>query len=661
MWEFPTPSSSNLSATKPNFVAMLIVFFALVSAEVTHASDTSDIRILSPCTESEVWKISAKAAKEVPLSMRQFPKLLTVAADAPLRAFAESITWRQQPKISDTSKALADYALARSLHHAAIFGLAAEGFDKLIAQPTNATKAPIQIAAISCLGQIHRRYPAFVFSAAALNRIPELVKKGNPSKRELNILWYGVTQRFLSSLDQFQKTGNDKKEAAKKVKEVEKSLQALKGSGPYEALASGMWEIQKGHNREAIPHLTKFVKSTDLTESLNAKRDAARLMLARAHYELDQFRPAIKVLEAIDKRSNELVHSLIYLSTAQLMANDYPKAVGAAMGLQAGGLRDTFAPESMMVAAISFNELCLFPESLAMVNRFRTGYQKTFFWLRDRQPKNVKDKEPLYPIALAFLKGAGSSDEDDITSEAGAVPLPPYRIGSEWIRSPIFISKQESINHLFRTLRKIPKLVVYSKSLHKNAGYELKKRRADVTERYQAATKALKKGETLSKGIKEEWLELKDLEFQQAKLGYSLPFWAKTLTNYRDRAKQWQAYLIGRIEREIAAINQRMYADIVNVMENNELIEAEIWNGASQDLVWQNAHPEFQNMVKTGKISSNRGIAGGAGDVYNWGKSGTGFDGKEEVWEDEVGSIRATLQNNCANKEKYMKIQKDSE
>lgn len=655
MWVFPTPSSSSLSAIRVWLVGLLCL------AASAPAADNSDVRILSPCSDSETWRLTPKGAKELPPSFRQFTTLLNTAPDAPLRAFAESIALRQK-KTSPATRALADYALARSLHHGAIFGLAAEGFDRLIAEPTSESKAPIQIAAISCLGQIHRRYPAFTFSKAALDRIPDLIKKGNPSKREYNIIWYGVTQRFLSSLDQVLKGKSlPPKEQQKWEKEVEKNLALLKGSGAYESLATGMWEIQRGRSREAIPHLTKFVTTPDLLESLEAKRDTARLLLAKAHYEIDEYPQAIKQLELIDKRSNELVHSLIYLASAQLMNNDYAKAVGAAMGLQSGGLRETFAPETLMVGAISFNELCQFPESLAMVNRFRKGYSKTFFWLKDHLPSGPKGKMPLYPIALAFLKGAGGTKDDDMTSDVNAKELPPNRVGSEWIRSPIFISKQESINHLFRTLRKIPKLIVYAKTLHKNDGIALKKLRADVTERYQKASKALKKGETLPKEIVAEWNALKEKEFQHAKLGYSLPFLASSLKNYSTRAKQWQTYLISRIERELASINQRMYGELINVMENNELIEAEIWNGASQDIVWQNAHPEFQKMVKAGKITSStsRSVSSSAGDVYDWGKSGTGFDGQDEVWEDEVGSIRANLQNVCASKEKYMKLQRD--
>ncbi len=657
MSEYPIRSSSNLLVAKGWLVlwGLTVATIALAAPKPTPA----ELRISSPCSESETWTVAPRLARTLPPEIRGFIKGLTAEPEAAIRAFADAFTFRQKAK-SPADQLLGDYAIARSLNHAQVFGLAAELFDNIIQQPTSAAKAPIQIAAISCLGQIRRRYSAFAFSNAAMKRLPDFFKKGQPNKRELNILWYAVTEKFLMQIREYDKA--PAKQRTKLAKGIEETLDRLKASPAHSALALGMWAAYRHKTRDAAAHLTKFVQAEGLTEALDAKRDSARLLLARSLYELGDFKGAVKHLELVDKRANELVQSLVYLASSQLMAADYPKAIGASLGLQSGSLKETFAPESLMVASMALNELCHFPESLAMVNKFKRQYQGTFFWLHERKKGGAKEKEPLYPMALAFLKGEKPKDlpKDELEDEAAEPPTPagtvPVRVGSEWIRSPIFISKQESINHLFRTMRKLPKLMGLGRTVAKTEVRAIGQAKTELREKVQKARAALKPGEKLAATILEEANALRLREARQARLVYALPHFDRALTGYRSRASQWQGYLTNEIEKELRTLNTRMYSELTSVMENNELIEAEIWNGASQDIVWQNAHPEFKEMVKSGALRNDRSPTSAA-DVYDWGSAGQGLDGSEEVWEDEIGAIQANLQNDCANKEKYMKIQ----
>src|SRR5262249_10091304 len=117
------------------------------------------------------------------------------------------------------------------------------------------------------------------------------------------------------------------------------------------------------------------------------------------------------------------------------------------IALQSGGLRTTFAPEALMDAAMALNELCLFPESLQMIQTFRKSYERSYHWLKDHVGKNApKRSEHLYPLALGYLKGDNKKEV-------------PERVASEWIRSPIFQARQQSINVSFSQAKAVPGLI----------------------------------------------------------------------------------------------------------------------------------------------------------------------------------------------------------
>ena len=74
-------------------------------------------------------------------------------------------------------------------------------------------------------------------------------------------------------------------------------------------------------------------------------------------------------------------------------------------------------------------------------------------------------------------------------------------------------------------------------------------------------------------------------------------------------------------------------------------------NGASEDMIWQNAHPDH-NALKGNKESKTTV----QDKVWDWGITAATLEANGEVWEDEIGSLSANLGNNCENKERYLSI-----
>jgi hypothetical protein len=117
--------------------------------------------------------------------------------------------------------------------------------------------------------------------------------------------------------------------------------------------------------------------------------------------------------------------------------------------------------------------------------------------------------------------------------------------------------------------------------------------------------------------------------------------------------------LVTRINLDLFERNQRMIRSIVKATENTELIEVEIYEGASEDLVWRNSHPDYQKVTsdfrKADEKKETRKVP-----VWRWG--GVSIDDEEgEVWEDELGWYSGELDDECSNKNRYIKLKGKTE
>jgi hypothetical protein len=98
-----------------------------------------------------------------------------------------------------------------------------------------------------------------------------------------------------------------------------------------------------------------------------------------------------------------------------------------------------------------------------------------------------------------------------------------------------------------------------------------------------------------------------------------------------------RARLVKEIETELAALNLRMSLQLDEVAENLHFVEVEIYQGATQDIIWQNAHPDYKELVLTFEKRSGPDRARN----WSWGSVTGGLAGTYEIWEDELGAFRA--------------------
>ncbi len=555
-----------------------------------------------------------------------------------VQGFSEGLATRRFAKSAEL-RTLGEYWISRSLYDVKLLHIAMNGFNAIVARAPTRETAGIQTSALNCMLQIHSRYPAIAFPDAVAPHFKSYLElTQNPLRKGVVLEAISAHLRGLVSRDSIP------------WNEVERTADLLQGSGAHEAFARGIIAARKKDHSTAIHQFTKFFNATNLPDGLKRFVDSAHILMARSSFAKKQYDKASNHLKLVKKSSNDLGESLSELAWAFLMDERYPEAIGTAVNLQGGGMSRTFTPEAPMVMAMALNELCQYPESVRTVNLFRKQYETSWRWLNHwKQGKNQEsspaadnaaESMSLYQLAVAHVKKQKKV---------------PERIGGEWVRSPLFISSQDEINLLIDEKQGCDQLG-HRGANEQNLMYDrILKFAGDLKIKIASFRKQSKERQELPKSLRNDLVKLKRQIIRFERMRQAAPVWQVILDNYRNQAPQIQTKNLAKIEQDLKQRSLRMLAQIEEVAENIQLIEVEIYNGASQDIIWQNAHPDYKKIASQFK-EENRAPAS---LVWNWGKLPANIEDGGEMWEDELGSFKANLFNNCSSKDKYLALKRE--
>ncbi len=572
---------------------------------------------LGACTGQEAWQLPDDLSRKFQSEFREF----LAGRSSPMRGLAMGIALRQQSAAQPGVRAFSEYWISRALFEARLIPIAAQGFTLLAASPASRSQAGIQLAALQCLDAIRSRNPAF----------------GIPER---------VTQN-LASLQALAETQPEREAIFNAALEMTADPRAvdrlLKDAPAWRSLHELQSAARAGNHAQSVEAGTRFLKESPLPPRLERYTDSAHLLVARALYSLGRPAEAVAHDRAISKKSNHLAQGIQEMAWA-LLASDRPgEAIGAALSLQAGGLRHTFVPEGPMVMAMAFNELCHFQESLQATQRFKNDYESSWNWLEAWSKRDPAGHLALYPLAVRFLKKDKTLD----------VPL---RIATEWARSPVFQAYQEEINLLYDTrdagmaLSRAGALEMQELSL------QIERDWRRLKPRVQGEHRRLKPGETLSSRLRDELAALKAKILAYRRMAQAAPALKNILASFEESSPSIRADRVERINRDLDERTRGMHIRLEEIAENNQLIEVEIFNGASQDIIFQNAHPEYRELAQKMKARIERASAE---KVLDWGRiSAASAEANAEIWEDELGTFQAELIDHCESKDKYLALRR---
>ncbi len=168
----------------------------------------------------------------------------------------------------------------------------------------------------------------------------------------------------------------------------------------------------------------------------------------------------------------------------------------------------------------------------------------------------------------------------------------PSKVSAEWIRSTVYLAAQKELN-----------LVDYEKN---------------ISNRILALIRTQSKP-----GFK----KLKDL----------LDTWVPELD-----AKEKS--LVERINFELTSVSRRLLEEISSAAENAQLVEADVYNAAGDDMIQKNARPDLIAAARRLKDDPNQREKL---PTYDWGSLPSSVDENTEVWEDELGFLTGDLTDQC--------------
>ncbi len=582
------------------------------------------------CTPAEVWVYGSALSED-------WRDLLGTSPGKPFDTFSTALALKQQSPNSPELQSLADYLIARSYFSAKLTHLAHQQFLKLASVDVTPQTIGIHVAAFECLARIQDEFPSLGLTAVAIDKLLAFSAAKLPPKMKKAL----QESAFVAAK---QKVG-----AAVADEVFAKLLTFLAGSGSYESFLKAVAAQKVEDHPQVVAHLKKVVEDPARPPAVESHLDLVYLMLGRSLYTLGKFKEAGDAFVRVPRESNLLVEALSDLTWSHFMSGKIKEATGTAMNLQKTGLKRAFAPEGPMVMAMILNELCRYPQAIRAVQYFRKHHDAAYKYLYAWQTaqKSVPAGQPagndLYQQLVQFLDPNGKSSVPDL-------------VASEWIRSPTFISAQQEINLLSDEKRSIVRQLKPLKQEQQVLAQREPALRQEIAE--MKARIIEEKRETKSRKISSDLnVELKKLQMEVALYRHrkaAVPLWYKTLRSFHENTKNADGALVAKIERDLIFRNNRMIKQLLRVAENTQLVEIEIYDGASEDMVWRNANPQYKEMAKTfkdeRKPSSN-------GNAYNWGTVAWGKAGeKEEVWEDELGWFQGELTDECASKDKYLKL-----
>jgi hypothetical protein len=229
----------------------------------------------------------------------------------------------------------------------------------------------------------------------------------------------------------------------------------------------------------------------------------------------------------------------------------------------------------------------------------------------------------------------------------------PDKIASEWTRSPHFIARQDEIRLQFLGAEAEKKAGAAAVEAQGRLARELLDLVRKLRPRYEKFLATSSPEDALPRALAQDVETLKTLVGRYRRLRASEAPWRAMLAFQAKRAPVNRQRLVSEIESELAALNLRMTLQLAEITENLHFMEVEIFQGATQDIIWQNAHPDYKQVVVTLKDDDRERERAKS---RNWGQVSGGLTGAHEIWEDELGSFKADLIDNCSSKDKYLAI-----
>lgn len=382
-------------------------------------------------------------------------------------------------------------------------------------------------------------------------------------------------------------------------------------------------------SKQAEPVLTDLLKSMKSDGKVDNNLVAlANINLGRMKFLQKRYEAALQNYKDVPKNHALWVDALIEQGWIQLNTDDAAGAIGNMYSLHSPYFKSVYMPESWVVRTIGYIDICQYGDayrSLTKLENQHADYAKKVSSYLGKKPS----PSAMYSTVKNYIRGKSDKEVDGL----------PAQVVREVARQKRFLNAQGALNTKEDELTQygfIQKVIAQDIA-------KIKGRRAAANERKRAAQAniaKIKDNKELEKNRTEWQASVRAEHALIRRLNFEIEAYEEGRKGYGDMRKIAER----RIEREKNSLKNEAgkvllaelsdtKTNLYSILEGNEFLRYEIFAGSGEDIRYQAAGGKTQ---VTSKIPANVKPQ----KILNW-----EFDG--EYWEDEIGSYRSTLTNNC--------------
>lgn len=408
--------------------------------------------------------------------------------------------------------------------------------------------------------------------------------------------------------------------------------QVSEGSEYYDdaRFLSAMNSFALKDKKNALRKLETLWKSIEARKEGNSNiRALTAVNLARMHFAMKNYNKALDLYMQVPKDHALWVQALVEQGWTQLALNDFSGAIGNMYSLHSPYFKAVYQPESFVVRTIGYLNICQYGDAYKtltwMEHDYRDMYDKTSAYLKTKgQPVTV------YNTVKSYIRGKSDQSVDGV----------PYQVWREMARRKDFLNLQVALNDKLDEAKRYEgvneKIKTEKASIRFRA--DNSKKQFDIWSGKIAKAKADK---GMAKDLDQSRNSLKLERDRTIAYRFQLSILEQSRQGYLDFQKKSQA----KLDQTAAAVTTKageallkrasvMQSEMEKLLENNEFLRYEVFAGSGENIRYQVAGGEVSGQVN--RIPANVKPT----KMMNW-----NFDG--EYWEDEIGSYRSSLQNNC--------------
>ncbi|WP_413570092.1 tetratricopeptide repeat protein [Bdellovibrio sp. HCB117] len=389
---------------------------------------------------------------------------------------------------------------------------------------------------------------------------------------------------------------------------------------PDSLLLTALFNYRQGKVDDATIQLEKLMAATDGNKTLQL-RSVAALTLARIQFQKGDYKDAFQSYLKVDKSNPLWLQAMVESAWTQILGEDYEGAAGNMFSLHTDFFKNAFSPESYVVRTVGYLNLCQYGDGVQVLNEMNKKYAPWKKKLEDYQ-KAHKDSLTYYDTVKNWIKNSDLKEVDGL----------PRSFIVELARHPAYMSVQKQINAYEDEIVRFNKIAL-----------TLIKMERELIAKQNEANKDLASAKKGIKGDSPSESAIASVQEAEKKLlSYRIQY--HIAKKARVSIKNLRSQGIARIEKEKSVLRAQasqalagrfneMLAGLNKVLDQNEVLQYELYSGAGEHLRYQMAGGDVNEKERPElKVQKEKSL--------NWKFKG-------EIWEDEVGHYRSSLKNVC--------------